>query len=198
VAFLQTVLADGPVPVPEIETRARAAGLLGARQRVTHAKRFKRAKAMLGIQSVPKGFGGGGAWAWALPSTETTAATASADHLSSEAPVPAIQIEPESVVAYSDSIATVQCILPKVAPAIDAELDLPPAFRDIVGVPRGCLEGIARLNRMRHPSDVPPHRWALFVTDCQKFICSTEGWAQRAVNLGWDAFSLLAAIDPNP
>src|SRR5262249_36838293 len=46
---------------------ARAAGLLGERQRITHAKVFRRAKVLLGIRSIRDGFGPGGGWAWELP-----------------------------------------------------------------------------------------------------------------------------------
>jgi hypothetical protein len=48
--FLRSALAGSAVSVPNLETMARAAGLLGKRQRVTHAKLFKRAKKTLGIR----------------------------------------------------------------------------------------------------------------------------------------------------
>jgi hypothetical protein len=44
--FLRKELAKGPVLVSELEAAARAAGLLGNGQRITHAKPFKRAKKM--------------------------------------------------------------------------------------------------------------------------------------------------------
>ena len=66
--FLQCTLADGRISVSELETKARTAGLLGDRQRVTHSKGFKRAKMTLRIQSVRDGFGVGGQWFWVLPS----------------------------------------------------------------------------------------------------------------------------------
>ena len=40
--FLRDALAVDSVGVPELEARARAAGLLGERQRITHAKVFKK------------------------------------------------------------------------------------------------------------------------------------------------------------
>ena len=49
-AFLKTALADAALSVPKLEAKARAAGLLGERQRVTDAKLFKRAKKSLGIR----------------------------------------------------------------------------------------------------------------------------------------------------
>ena len=67
-AFLKTVLADAALSVPKLEAKARAAGLLGDRQRVTHAKLFKRAKKSLGIRSTRAGFGTAGEWLWELPS----------------------------------------------------------------------------------------------------------------------------------
>jgi hypothetical protein len=60
--FLRDALAVDSVDVPELEARARAAGLLGERQRITHAKVFKRAKKFLGIRSVRNGFGDAGEW----------------------------------------------------------------------------------------------------------------------------------------
>jgi hypothetical protein len=50
--FLRDALAADALGVPELETRARAAGLLGERQHITDAKAFKRAKKSLGIQRV--------------------------------------------------------------------------------------------------------------------------------------------------
>jgi hypothetical protein len=47
---------------------ARAAGLLGEHQRITHAKLFKKAKKSLGIRSVRNGFGCAGEWLWLLES----------------------------------------------------------------------------------------------------------------------------------
>jgi hypothetical protein len=66
-AFLEAVLVDGRVAVAEIEAKARAASLLGAHQRVTHSKPFKRAKTILGIGSLRDGFGADGNWFWTLP-----------------------------------------------------------------------------------------------------------------------------------
>src|SRR5215469_15101399 len=57
-------------------------------------------------------------------------------------------------------------------------------------VPAGRIEGGARLNDYRPPTDIPPHRWRQFVSDCQSFLNSSENWAERAVELGWDARAL--------
>jgi hypothetical protein len=64
--FLRDALAADAVPVPELDAKAQAAGLLGEGQRITHAKVFKRTKKFLGIKSVRNGFGvgvnGSGGW----------------------------------------------------------------------------------------------------------------------------------------
>ena len=75
--FLRTALAAGPLRVPELEAKARAAGLLGERQRITHAKLFKRAKKSLGIRSVRSGFGVSGEWSWRLDRSLAKASEAS-------------------------------------------------------------------------------------------------------------------------
>ena len=65
--FLQRALAGGALDVTQLEAVARAAGLLGKRQQIQHAKAFKKAKKSLGIRSVRAGFGSLGKWAWLLP-----------------------------------------------------------------------------------------------------------------------------------
>jgi hypothetical protein len=55
--FLRDALAVDPLGVPELEARARATGLLGEGQSITHIKVFKRAKKSLGIRSLRAGFG---------------------------------------------------------------------------------------------------------------------------------------------
>ena len=65
--FLRKALAGEALGVPKLDAMARAAGLIGERQRITNAKVFRRAKDALGIRSVRKGFGRNGGWAWELP-----------------------------------------------------------------------------------------------------------------------------------
>src|SRR5438552_16943461 len=65
--FLRASLSNGALAVPDLEAKARAAGLLGERQQIQHAKAFKKAKKSLGIQSRRDGFGVGGKWVWLLP-----------------------------------------------------------------------------------------------------------------------------------
>src|SRR6202048_3224553 len=64
--FLRDSLAGGALGVTQLEVMARAVRLLGERQRIAHAKVFKRAKKFLGIKSVRNGFGDGGEWLWRL------------------------------------------------------------------------------------------------------------------------------------
>ena len=65
--FLRKSLAEGAQDVRKLESMARTEGLLGERQRITHAKAFKRAKHSLDIKSVRTGFGRAGGWRWELP-----------------------------------------------------------------------------------------------------------------------------------
>src|SRR6186997_1138687 len=65
--FLRKALAAEALGVPKLNAMARAAGLLGEGQNITHAKLFRQAKTSLGIRSIRDGFGAGGGWAWELP-----------------------------------------------------------------------------------------------------------------------------------
>jgi hypothetical protein len=65
--FLECALVGGALDVTQLEAMARAAGLLGKRQEIQHAKAFKKAKRSLGIRSIRDGFGSKGKWAWHLP-----------------------------------------------------------------------------------------------------------------------------------
>jgi hypothetical protein len=65
--FLRDELGGGAMTVAELEGKARAAGLLGERQQIQHAKAFQKVKKALGIQSIRNGFGSGGKWAWSMP-----------------------------------------------------------------------------------------------------------------------------------
>jgi tetratricopeptide (TPR) repeat protein len=58
--FLNRALASGSLAVGELEAKARAAGLLGERQQIHHAKAFKKAKKALGIRSIRDRFRSGG------------------------------------------------------------------------------------------------------------------------------------------
>jgi hypothetical protein len=96
-AFLSTILASGAIPVDDLQTKARAAGLLSARQRITDAKLFKRAKRTLGIKSVRFGFGAAGEWFWTMPAPSGSEVEGLASRASTE-PSPAVinDVEPLS------------------------------------------------------------------------------------------------------
>jgi hypothetical protein len=65
--FLRDALAVDAVGVPELDEKARAAGLLGEGQSITHTKAFRGAKKSLGIRSLRVGFGARSRWLWQLP-----------------------------------------------------------------------------------------------------------------------------------
>ena len=65
--FLRDSLAEHALGVPKLEVMARAAGLLGEHQSITHIRVFKRAKKSLGIRSLRAGFGARAQWRWQLP-----------------------------------------------------------------------------------------------------------------------------------
>jgi hypothetical protein len=56
------------------------------------------------------------------------------------------------------------------------------------GAPRAWAEALARLDPARPSGDVPPKRWLRFIDDCGRFL--DDGWAHRAVELGWTPFDL--------
>jgi putative DNA primase/helicase len=65
--FLTEILADGPVDVPEVERRARLAGLLGETKRIRENKAFRAARKDLGVQFKHEGFGTGSRYVLSLP-----------------------------------------------------------------------------------------------------------------------------------
>jgi len=67
IEFLQTILANGPVAVSDVETEAREAGYLKPDQPISQSKPFRSARHALEIKPYqPKGTKAGG-WLWALP-----------------------------------------------------------------------------------------------------------------------------------
>jgi hypothetical protein len=56
------------------------------------------------------------------------------------------------------------------------------------GAPRSWAEALARLNPALPPCDIPLTRWLCFIDDCGQFL--DDGWADRAVALGWRPFDL--------
>jgi hypothetical protein len=170
--FLRNVLACGALGVLQLEAMARAAGLLGEGQRITHAKVFKQAKKSLGIRSVRDGFGCGGAWAWVLDQQSSQAPTKSADP-----PVSGTAAAKTDVVAKREA-------------STKDNIDVAAGESR---VPVGWMVGVAALVRRSPPTDVQPHRWERFVHDCVNFLAAKENGAERAATLGWDDLALFAA-----
>jgi hypothetical protein len=114
-----------------------------------------------------------------------------------ESRTPAIQTGP-SAATYGGSIVGAEPRFPNGSLVNDAEVGMPPEFRDVVDVPPSWLAGVARLDRQGIPREVLPHRWRLFVLDCTRFVLSPDGWARRAADLGWDAFALFGCSRRSP
>ena len=166
IEFLGDALALGALGVAELEARARAAGLLGEGQRITHVKVFKKAKKSLGIRSVRNGFGDGGEWLWRL------------------------ERRPASPVSKLVSIEDTY------AEALDPE-EVPADVR-ARRTPSSWSDGVARLDHHRPLTDIPPHRWRQFLSDCNNFLTGGENWAGRAAELGWNAATLFGCRRARP
>jgi hypothetical protein len=167
--FLRDALAVDSVDVPELEARARAAGLLGERQRITHAKVFKRAKKFLGIRSVRNGFGDAGEWLWQLERQP-------ASPVSKPFAQPPLSIED----TYAEALEEV------------------PADVRSGRIPSSWIDGVARLDHHQPLTDIPPHRWRQFLSDCNNFLTGGENWAGRAAELGWNAATLFGCHRARP
>jgi len=172
--FLRRSLAGGALSVSELEGKARAAGLLGQDQRLQHAKRFKAAKKLLDVRSVRRGFGNAGTWTW---------------HLPPQPPSPSANPPPPShAVVHLEGAPS-----PTVNTAGGLALHLGGR-----SVPPEWVHGIRSLDHHRAPKDVPPHRWRVFVDDCQRFLVAKENWAERAAKLDWDAHALFGCRTVRP
>ena len=172
--FLRASLSNGALAVPDLEAKARVAGLLGQRQQIRHAKAFKKAKKSLGIRSVRNGFGRGGKWTWLLPIRSTP-----------------LKTEP----TFS----------PDATPSEEARLDVAVEILERIptelqgrGIPLRWVKGLVHLDHHRPPTDIPLHRWRQFLTDCHRFVSSSENWARRAAELGWDDFTLFGCHRTRP
>jgi len=170
VDFLQRSLVGGAVGVPELEIKARAAGLLGERQQIRHAKAFKNAKKALRIRSIRDGFGSGGKWAWFMPPQGALATVA---------------------IANSNLDANERHSVRDAKPS-----DRRPTGSE--SIVQQWMDGVQRLDYMRCPTAVPLIRWHLFLGDCHSFLNSSESWAQRAATLGWNALTLFACHRTRP
>jgi hypothetical protein len=182
-AFLKGVLAGGAVAVADLEVRARAAGLIGERQRITDAKVIKRAKKELGINSRRDGFGRGGEWSWALP---TRPSIELADTPAELAPKTATQ-----VVCGEDNPR-----LERRTPPNRRSANTPTETTPRRPIPADWEMGVARLHHQRRPAGMLQHAWQLFLDDCEHFL--GHGWAERAAELRWDSVALFGSDPKRP
>jgi hypothetical protein len=171
--FLNRALAGGALAVVELEAKARAAGLLGERQQIQHAKAFKKAKKALSIRSIRDGFGSGGKWAWLMPPQAPQIAIAST-----------VDTDPDITQQHSVRDAR--------------PLDKRPAKSASRCVVQQWIEGVQRLDYVRSPPAVPLIRWHLFLGDCHSFLSSSENWSERAAALGWNALALFGCHRTRP
>jgi hypothetical protein len=176
-AFLKATLAGGPKAVCELELKARSAGLLSERQRITHSKVFKIAKKTLAIHSIRNGFAAGGEWSWVLSQDPGLDVAEPAGHHSTNPPPGVINgadVEPEQASR------------------------LEPQLPSRIGVPREWIDGVASLDRHHAPPHVPRHRWVLFIDDCQRFLDPNAIWAAEAAALGWTTTALFGCAQAQP
>ncbi len=159
--FLQRTLVGGALDVTQLEAMARAAGLLGKRQQIQHAKPFKKAKKSLGIRSIRDGFGSKGKWAWLLPAKPVKPAKKEADR-------------------PKDANTREQ------ARSVFVNLNGLPAELLSGRIPPHWVDGIASLESHQVPKEVPAHRWRQFINDCHAFLLAEENWAERAAGHGWN------------
>jgi hypothetical protein len=189
VDFLRRSLTDGGLAVPELEVKAREAGLLGEHQLIQYSKKFKTAKKLLGIRSVRWGFGKTGAWTWRLPPQPSCP--------SANAPTP-----PQAAVHLEEAAnPTVNTVNPP--PPQHAKVHIKEALGPALDIrrrriPQEWVDGIASLYHHRAPKDVPLHRWRVFVDDCQRFLLAKDNWAERAAMLDWDAHALFGCRTIRP
>jgi hypothetical protein len=183
--FLQRSLAAGALAVSELEVNA--AGLLGERQQIQHAKAFKKAKKGLGIQSIRNGFGSGGKWAWSMPLQAAQVAVVAITNSNPDA---------------KEQLFVRDAKLPDKEPppsVRDEKLaDRAPAESESRGIVQQWIEGVQHLVYVRCPPAVPAIRWHLFLGDCHSFLSSSENWAERAAALGWNALALFGCHRTRP
>jgi hypothetical protein len=161
-AFLQRALVGGALDVAQLEAMARAAGLLGKRQQIQHAKAFKKAKRSLGIRSIRDGFGSMGKWAWLLPTKPVKPAKKELD-------------------CTKDANTCEQ------ARSVIVNLNGLPAELLSGRIPPHWVDGIARLESHQVPREVPAHRWRQFINDCHTWRKKT---GPSATGLGWNDLQL--------
>src|SRR5215211_2335089 len=168
--FLTHALAQGPVPVLELERRAREVGLLGGGRNISQTKVFRKARRSLGIRA----FQHRRYWLWALLDAAASETHPKSEAIgSSDALLPPSSITGEPTTGIIDSSSE---------PA-----DVVVAEDPIVATIRGWAAGISRLDPGR-PLHVPMLRWRLFMSDAVRFVASD--WAARAALKRWGALEL--------
>jgi hypothetical protein len=92
--FLRTALANGSVPVQELQTKARAAELLGHDQSISQCKSFRTIAKRLGI----KRFQLARRWLWMLPTAGQTAVAHQVADISGLSVAPGLEGKPPDAV----------------------------------------------------------------------------------------------------
>ena len=162
--------------------------------RITEAKAFRTAKKALAIKSVRTGFGRGGHWAWRLAASPPDP---KADgHLSGESNPPVSKPESLPAIIHGDADPSNGSGVKLSSAAANTRLS--PEYGEIGGIPREWSESIGQLPFQTRPREVPAHLWNQFVADCTTFLHSTDNWARRAANLGWNRFSLFGCSRQSP
>jgi hypothetical protein len=187
--FLELALADGPVEVTDIETKARAACLLGPTQKITDAKLFKRSKTLLCIRSVRVGFGGAGRWCWELPMRAASPVSERPEQPpTKDVLAGATYVERWSGPEQSCAEGSVEVRLPPVQMPGSKAGGI--SKIDEVGGVATWIAGVAILDPNRAVAGIPPLRWREFIDDCKKFLDPAEGRAERAFQMDWSTDDL--------
>jgi hypothetical protein len=195
--LLGLTLADGPVAVTAIESKAREAGLLGPSQQITGAKLFKQAKKNLSVRSKRVGFGAVGGWHWELPETARSTVSQSPEEPSTkDAPPGLIYVETRSNAEQSCAGVSADVRLPAVQPH-ELKAGGISKIHDVGGV-GAWIDGVAILDPNRPHAGIPPLRWRQFVDDCKKFLDPAEGRAEKAFEMGWFTFDLFGCHPSQP
>ena len=105
---------------------------------------------------------------------------------------PQSQSATPSLSSLAGDDATKTTLTTKVIPA-DAEDN---ATDGSVAVATAWAETLKRLNPDRPPGDTPLRRWHAFIADVGKFL--EDGWADRAMALGWRAHDLFGCDRNRP
>lgn len=190
-AFLQQILINGPVAVTDIEAEAREAGLLRPTQKISGAKLFKRAKKGLSVRSKRVGFGSAGDWFWELPAPASPT-SAQQDCIK--------DVAPGAVYAESQGRPEQWCRqeLPDVPFRIPQSPGRTGGVASEHPVVQSWRHGVGSLHPNRPAAGLPPQRWKQIIDDCKVFLDPRQGWAERALQKGWDTFDLFGCHPSQP